>query len=182
MFMSSVRAAFLNPYLPLPLMTRVRWKVLIRKVLVMPYAPSSCYYLPLMTKYFPWQRVCRFNPYIFSDGPRFKPNVSIVFINQDNNHHHCHHFSKELLRYSSVCFVFLCMCTLCCPLLCVLIFRCFCYWLLNQLINVIIVITLTIIITVLITTNNLIIILIIQLRNFIHFVPLTRRYELQCSI
>ena len=71
----------------------------------------------------------------FRDGPRFKPNVSIVFINHDHDHDHCHyyhHFSKELFRYYSVCFVFY-VSSLLSFVICVLMFCCFCYWLLNQL-------------------------------------------------
>ena len=118
MFISSLHAAFLNQYLPLPLMTRVRWKVLIRKLLIMPYPPSSCYSLPVITKYFPGQRVYRFNPYIFPRWTTFHTQLSIIFINHDHDHYHYyHHFSKELFRYSSVWFVFLCVCPVWCPFL-----------------------------------------------------------------
>jgi hypothetical protein len=71
-YISSVRAAFLNQYLPLPLMTHVRWKVLNRKLLIMPYAPSNCYSLPLVTKHFYGQRVCRFSPYVFPRWTMFQ--------------------------------------------------------------------------------------------------------------
>lgn len=135
-----MRAAFHNQYLSLPLMTHVRWKVLNRKLLITPYAPSTCCSLPLVTKHFHGQRVLRFSPYVFSAMDHVSNPMSPLFLLIMN---------MIIIIVIIIIIIFLrnyldiflflfFVSSLLSFVICVIVFCCFCYWLLYQLINVII--------------------------------------------